>query len=137
MLYVCLSVHPSVCPSDTNIVRTTQKLLVRFHPDFTGMIRTKSSSSYAYCQYFQFNDFCHSYGPLMLFYWMIFRLSYGPWKKILVSKSTLVTNFILSWLQLTNYRCDIIQTMQEWSVPSLVHIVSIFSSVIFVRVVAL
>jgi hypothetical protein len=36
---VCLSVRPSV----TKLFRTTQKQLMQFHPNFTGMISTKSN----------------------------------------------------------------------------------------------
>jgi hypothetical protein len=61
-----LSVRLSVCPSVTKLIRTTpHKLLVQFHPNFTGMISTKSNC--AYCQHFPFNDFCQSYGPLIIF----------------------------------------------------------------------
>ena len=53
--YIGIISPSSVCPSVTNIVQTTpQKLLVRFHSNFTGMISTKFMC--AYFSIFHFND---------------------------------------------------------------------------------
>ena len=62
-------VLPSVCPTVTKLVRISpQKLLERFHPNLTGIISTKSSCVHLYIiSIFQFNGFCQSYDPLLIF----------------------------------------------------------------------
>jgi hypothetical protein len=44
---------------------TSKKLLMQFHPNFTGMSSTKSSC--AYYQILWFSEFCPIYGPLIIF----------------------------------------------------------------------
>ena len=62
----------TVCPTVTKVVLTTsQKLLVWFHPNFTGMISVKCSC--AYNQHFTVHWFLSELWPFNDFYgWMIF-----------------------------------------------------------------
>ena len=59
------SVCPSVCASQKLTQPTPRKQLVRFHPNFTGMISTKSSC--VYCQHFPFQWFFLELWPFIFF----------------------------------------------------------------------
>jgi hypothetical protein len=86
---------------------------MQFQWNFTGLIC--SSSPYAYCTGFPVEWFWPSYGPLIK---RCFFLCVARYAKS------------LSGLLLINYWCNFIQTLQEWSVPSLVvHCMSVCPSV--------
>jgi hypothetical protein len=59
-----MAFHMYVRPAQI-VFQTTHKLLVQFHPNFTGMISTKCLVEHI-VSIFRFNDFCPSYDLLII-----------------------------------------------------------------------